>query len=445
MVTHVHGAVGAGYATFQYPNLNRASTLWYHDHTFGMTHLNVYAGPAGFYIVRSGPNGDGAVLDSRSGKAAVLPGPAPQANDRSQSNKIYREIPIAIQNRAFNEDASLFYPDTRAFFDSIVAPLIPGGEFSPIWNSEFFGNSIMVNGNTWPFQVVDRQRFRFRFLNDCQSRFLILDFAQISGVEAWQFGNEGGFLAAPVNLTALNNNPLLMSLGERADVIVDFTNVPVGHYVLGNLGPDDPFGGGVPGVDFEAADPDSTGQVLEFRVVPATTVDMTTPPQFLVLPAMTPLPLETVTRQLSLIEMMGMGEDAVGNMVDGPVEALLGNVDGPPAWWWSSSALVVCDADVHRVGGVAFHRVIDLTTSDHCWHRCRCQRLSTKNNGGGRDSSGCRDLDYYGGFDQGVASFLTSGSQDTNTSTAVLTPRVGFPSRRPDRAHPSCHRRTAVV
>ena len=42
-----------------------------------------------------------------------------------------------------------------------------------------------------------------------------------------------------------------MGLAERADVIVDFTNVPVGNYVLGNVGPDEPFGGGVPGVDFD--------------------------------------------------------------------------------------------------------------------------------------------------------------------------------------------------
>ena len=124
---------------------------------------------------------------------------------------------------------------------------IPDGEFSPIWNPEFFGNMIMVNGNTWPFLTVERRRYRFRFLNGCQSRFLILDFSEIPGVEVWQIGNEGGFLAAPVNLTADHGNRLLMGLAERADVIVDFTNVPVGSYVLGNVGPDEPFGGGVPG------------------------------------------------------------------------------------------------------------------------------------------------------------------------------------------------------
>ena len=72
-----------------------------------------------------------------------------------------------------------------------------------------------------------------------------------------------------------------MGLAERADLIVDFTNVPVGNYVLGNLGPDEPFGGGEPGEDFEVADPATTGQILEFRVVPAAGTDPTTPPKYL--------------------------------------------------------------------------------------------------------------------------------------------------------------------
>ncbi|MCU0874721.1 MAG: multicopper oxidase [Pirellulaceae bacterium] len=317
---------GPGFATFQYPNLGRASTDWYHDHTLGMTRLNVYAGPAGFYIIRGGPDGDSAVIDKRNGKPAVLPGPAPQENDRFPPNKPYREIPIAIQDRSFNADGSLFYPATREFFDGIVRDFIPAGEFSPTWNPEFFGNMLMVNGNTWPYLTVERRRYRLRLLNGCQSRFLILDFANIPGVEVWQIGNEGGLLAAPVNLTALGNR-LLMGLAERADVIVDFTNVPVGSYVLGNLGPDEPFGGGVPDVDFPSADGASTGQIMQFRVVPAIDQDLTTPPNQMLLPPITPLPAATVTRRLALIEKMGMGYDASGNMVEGPVEALLGTVE----------------------------------------------------------------------------------------------------------------------
>jgi FtsP/CotA-like multicopper oxidase with cupredoxin domain len=321
---------GPGFATFQYPNANRASTIWYHDHALGMTRLNVYAGPAGFYLIRGGP--DDTVLDSRTGRPASLPGPAPRENDKFPPNKPYREIPIAIQDRSFNDDGSLFYPDSRVFFDGIVHDYIPAGEFSPIWNPEFFGNTIMVNGNTWPFQTVERRRYRFRFLNGCQSRFLILDFNGIPGVEVWQIGNEGGFLAAPVNITADHGNRLLMALAERADVIADFTNVPVGSYVLANVGPDEPFGGGIPGDDFEVADPGTTGQIMEFRVVPALDADDSTPPRFLQLPAITPLPAATVTRRLALIEEAGEGADEGGEEIEGPVEALLGTVDTDGFW-----------------------------------------------------------------------------------------------------------------
>jgi len=313
---------GPGYATFQYPNSQRASTIWYHDHTLGMTRLNVYAGPAGFFIIRGGPEGDGAVIDSRTGTPAVLPGPAPKENDKFPPNKTYYEIPIAVQDRSFNANGSLFYPDSRAFFDGIEGPYIPDTDISPIWNPEFFGNFIMVNGNTWPFLNVEKRRYRFRFLNGCDARVLILDFSNIPGVQVWQIGNEGGFLAAPVNHTALGNK-ILMGGAERADVIVDFTNVPLGSYVLGNVGPDAPFTG-LPVDPDEVADPLTTGQVMQFRVGPALAPDPTTPPQFLVLPAITPVPPATVTRPVALLEELSKF------FADAPAELRLGTVAGDP-------------------------------------------------------------------------------------------------------------------
>jgi spore coat protein A, manganese oxidase len=312
-------AWGPGFAVFQYPNDQRESTLWYHDHALGMTRLNVYAGPAGFFLVRGGPEGDKAVLDRRINTTAVLPSPAPNENDMFPPNKTYFEIPIAVQDRAFNTNGSLFYPDSRVFFDGYAGPYIPFTDVSPIWNPEFFGNMIMVNGNTWPFQTVQQRRYRLRFLNGCQSRFLILDFSNITNIQVWQIGNEGGFLAAPVNLTTTNGNRLLLGLAERADLIVDFTNVPTGDYVLANIGPDEPFGGGEPPGDFDAADPASTGQVLQFRVVPAVAADPTTPPQFLVLPTMTRLTGGT-PRRLALMEQASA-------FTDGPAEAQLGIID----------------------------------------------------------------------------------------------------------------------
>lgn len=309
-----------GSATFQYPNAHRASTLWYHDHTLGMTRLNVYAGPAGFFIVRGGP--DDEVLDDWSRRPAILPGPAPAIGDGP--GLAYYEIPLAIQDRSFQSDGSLFYPDTRAFFDGSLGPYIPFTDLSPQWNPEFFGNTIIVNGNTWPHLEVEQRRYRLRLLNGCQSRFLILDFGLIPGVEVWQIGNEGGFLPAPVSITSTGNNHLLMSPAERADLIVDFSTVPTGHYPLANIGPDEPFGGGTPGIDFPVADPSSTGQVMQFRVVRASSRDRSTPPQFLQLPAITPLPAATVTRPVALIEEMSMFAE------DAPAEALLGTIDGDP-------------------------------------------------------------------------------------------------------------------
>jgi bilirubin oxidase len=324
------GAWEPGSAVFQYDNHQRATTLWYHDHTLGMTRANVYAGPAGFYLLRGGPDDD---------VSGTLPGPAPAFGDAPGTK--YYEIPIAIQDRSFNADGSLFYPDSRAFFDGFPVETIPGSfdgvasDISPIWNPEFFGNTIVVNGKTWPFLEVEQRRYRFRFLNGSQSRFLILTMDH--PVAFWQIGTEGGFIAAPLPL-----DQLLLGPAERADVIVDFANVPVGTAItLANLGPDEPFGGGIPGVDFPISDPKTTGQVMQFRVVAATEKDPSTPPQELELPTISPLPDATRVRQVSLNELDSDGKVCVKPQgksfaqVDcsmpraqlfGPKEAMLGTV-----------------------------------------------------------------------------------------------------------------------
>jgi spore coat protein A len=312
-----------GDAAFKYPNDQRATTLWYHDHTLGMTRANVYAGPAGFYLIRGGP--DDVVLDSRDGSTAILPGPAPGVGDDPLGQ--YGEIPIAIQDRSFNADGSLFYPDTREFFDEFAGPYVPDSPVSPTWNPEFFGNMMVVNGFTWPYLEVEPRRYRFRLLNGCNSRFLILQFEH-PGVDVWQIGAEGGFLPEPVRL---NDHPypgstgggatVLMGLAERADLIVDFSAAADTSFRLLNLGPDEPFGGGVIEADFDPADPDSTGQVMEFRVsATATDTDRTTPPQHLQLPALTPVGDAVLTRSLSLNE-------EVYEPADVPYAALLGTWD----------------------------------------------------------------------------------------------------------------------
>jgi spore coat protein A len=328
-----------GTAVFQYPNDQRPATLWYHDHTLGMTRLNVYAGPAGFYLVRS--NGDGV--------APRLPKPAPRRGDKPGMK--YHEIPIAIQDRSFNADGSLFYPDNRAFFEGLNVPgesqQFPGApelripltpdealdgqmsDISPQWNPEFFGNTMVVNGRTWPYLNVEQRRYRFRLLNGTQSRFLMLTMS--NGMAFTQIGSEGGYLPEPIKL-----RQLLIAPAERADVIVDFTNVKRGtRIVLRNIAPDEPFGGGEPGEEFEPADPGTTGQVMQFRVRPATSPDISAKPDKLKLPEIKRLPRASVVRNVSLNELgsstVNASADAQGNVVldlagepFGPREAALG-------------------------------------------------------------------------------------------------------------------------
>ncbi|MCB9087451.1 MAG: hypothetical protein H6628_03955 [Calditrichae bacterium] len=190
-----------------------------------MTRLNVYAGPAGFWLIRGGD------YDTNLGYIAPGVGDDPFGE--------YSEIPIVIQDRSFNMDGSLFYPDNRAFFEGLLPgdfdedfPFIPDtacdglpSDVSPIWNPEFFGNMMVVNGRTWPYLNVERTRYRFRFLNGCNSRFLLLKTS--NDMTFYQIGGDQGFMPNTVPQTRL-----LMAPAERADVIMDFSNLPVGTEVI---------------------------------------------------------------------------------------------------------------------------------------------------------------------------------------------------------------------
>jgi spore coat protein A, manganese oxidase len=336
--THYGSVIPAppGAAWFEYPNDQRASTLWYHDHALGITRLNVYAGLAGFWIIRD-----------ETESTLNLPGPAPRLGDPPETK--YYEIPLAIQDRSFNEDGSLLYPGSRAFFDGYEGPFIPETPVAPIWNPEFFGNAMVVNGKTWPYLEVEPRLYRLRFLNGCNSRFLILAFDQ--DLEFHQIGSEGGLLPdAPVTL-----DQLLMAPAERADVIIDFSGfLPGEEIVLLNFAPDEPFGGGTPGVDFDPADPETTGQVMKFIVVPLTAEG--NPGEIpSTLPAIAePGPADTV-RDLILAEVMYP-------VADIPIAAELGTVaDGPLEW-------IDPITENPMVGDTEIWRLLNLTEDAHPIH-----------------------------------------------------------------------------
>jgi FtsP/CotA-like multicopper oxidase with cupredoxin domain len=333
---------GQGAALFSYPNDQPSTTLWYHDHTLGMTRNNVYLAAAGFYLIRDplNPGGETGLV------SGTLPGPAPSiADDPLALNTVaspvrakIREIPVAIQDRAFNANGSLWYPNHRSFFEGVTQaqlriPLLPNrrSDISPIWNPEAFFNTFTVNGRTWPKLEVAPERYRFRLLNACDSRFLNLAMYVVDPVTNqittqqvpfYQIGAEQSLLPKVVRIlegetvvlpgdgTEPPQNPdpinaprgLLMGPAERADVIVDFTGLANGTQVrVINTGPDAPFGG----FPVIPADPSTTGQVMQFVVNAALAkpVDPSTPPRGLVLSKPEPLNAPfTVNRDVALLE-----------------------------------------------------------------------------------------------------------------------------------------------
>ena len=191
-----------------YPNCQPATTLWYHDHCLGITRLNVYAGMAGFYLIRD-----------EAEKALNLP-------------QGEFEIPLMLQDRLFHRDGSLFYPT-----------VVNGPKEHPIWVQEFFGDMNCVNGKVMPFLEVEPRRYRFRILNAANSRFyhLRLFNADASGkvqnesfdVPAFQqIGTDGGLLPAPLELRYL-----LMGPAERFDIVVDFSGFEGKSFSLVNDAP----------------------------------------------------------------------------------------------------------------------------------------------------------------------------------------------------------------
>jgi spore coat protein A len=271
----------AGMAQFAFNNDQRATSLWYHDHTLGMARLNVRAGLLGMYNLRGGPG------DLPAGH---LPGPAPRRGDRPGTR--YYEIPLIIADPSFNADGSQYLPAGNL---SWPGPYIPTTDIPPIWNGLYYGSTITVNGNTWPNLNVEPRRYRFRILNGSAVRQLSLKVVSSPHAAAsapvalplWVIGSDGGFLPRPVELSGKTGLPVLPS--ERYDVIIDFTgHKPGTEFYLGNTG--------------AAATAGTTASVMRFTVVPLKGRDTSIPPAHLSLPAPVTVKAQHRTRKVSLSE-----------------------------------------------------------------------------------------------------------------------------------------------
>ncbi len=216
-----------------YPNQQEPGLIWFHDHTLGATRLNVYAGLAGGYVIEDALNGV-----TLSGLPEV--------------------IPLVIQDRMFDANGELFFP--------AGVPNIPNPEH-PLWVPEFVGDTIVVNGAAWPFMNVQRKRYTFAIINGSNARTYEMSLTNqttnANGPAMWQIGTDGGFLDLPVKIdpNAAVLPRLVMMPGERAIVVIDFGNLPVGSNLLLKNVAKTPYPNGA------APKGNTTGRIMQFRVV----------------------------------------------------------------------------------------------------------------------------------------------------------------------------------
>ncbi|WP_304590796.1 multicopper oxidase family protein [Paenisporosarcina sp. OV554] len=248
---------------YSYPNIERATTLWYHDHTVGITRLNIYAGLAGFYLIRDNHEQS---LNLPKGKY---------------------EIPLLIVDRSFNPDGSLYYPSTPDQNDK--------GLPYPSLVPPFDADTILVNGKVYPYLDVEPRKYRFRILNASNSRILTLKME--SNQPFYQIGTDGGFLET----TVVINEFIIMS-AERVDVIIDFSQYYGQTIILKNV--------------TKSASAETT-DVMQFRVtVPLKSTDTSSLPFYLGKIERLPISMAKRTRDLTLVRT----KDQYGrslNLLDG--------------------------------------------------------------------------------------------------------------------------------
>jgi len=275
--------------TYEYPNQQQATTLWFHDHALGTTRLNVYSGLAAFYLIR----------DNRDTGLASNPIALP-AGDFEQE--------LLIADRIFDTNGQLVFPSGSPASSPIgYEGPPPNVNLHPFAIPEFFGDVMTVNGKSWPFFEVQPRRYRFRVVNGSNARFLQMQLFEeattsgqyngiatlftdthnppvgIPGPPIWQIGSDGGFLDSPTNVdltspgipaTGDPNSPhLFMAPAERSDIIVDFAGRAGKRFVLTNTAAAPYPGGGVvveslprPAQQGSPGPYEVTDQIMEFRV-----------------------------------------------------------------------------------------------------------------------------------------------------------------------------------
>ena len=168
---------------YEFKVMDRAGTYWYHPHPHGRTGPQVYRGLAGLIIISD---------DEES--ALNLP------------NGEY-DIPIVIQDRTFDDQNQLEY-----------------GEAHMSQMMGFFGDRILINGQTNNALSVENRPYRLRLLNGSNARIYQL---------AWQdlipftiISTDGGLLEKPIE-----KQFVILAPAQRIDLWMDFSQFKIGDSI----------------------------------------------------------------------------------------------------------------------------------------------------------------------------------------------------------------------
>ncbi|MFE6802096.1 multicopper oxidase family protein [Streptomyces sp. NPDC057681] len=231
--------------TYVYANDQVGATLWTHDHAHHMESEHVYRGLSGLYL-----------LGDKAEDALGLP-----------SGR--HEVPLVLRDAQFDAAGQMVYTMDDAENRT----------------------TILVNGAPWPYMKVEARKYRFRMLNSCNLRIFIL--CLNDGSQVTQIGSDGGLLPAPAATPVL-----VLSPGERADFVVDFSKYAPGtQLTLQNmLGP---------------GPTELVGQIMRFDVGEKTPDTSRVPDVLTTLPA---LPKPAVERSFELrMDEPGTGDKAYIN------------------------------------------------------------------------------------------------------------------------------------
>jgi len=304
-------------------NLQSLTPFGYHlsFKTIGITRLNVYAGLAAFYILRdSVDTGDGsntcglpygnqealfAIQDRmfKSNGALFYPAfPGDPAYDQfieedeidaDLANKTLFPYPAGRgpqENGGVSCKGSCYIFITCTALTSVYLPSCCNDSLQPWRNfsvrapqrkcrilitfchvhddsSHAFsctntGDHMLVNGKLWPtYSIVNLGWYRLRFLNGCDSRFLVVNFRQVSAgatevvntdpvVPYYVIAGDQGFVWSGAD--SPRTGPLVIAPGNRYDIVINFADLPnmasgPWRVIMTNQGGDEPFRGDIVG------------------------------------------------------------------------------------------------------------------------------------------------------------------------------------------------------